>query len=111
MPGRDAISRTCEDHVIVSIRATPKAGADAISGLHQAADGAISLKIRVTQPPDKGKANKAVIALLAKRLGFAKSALSIVAGETSRDKQIRINGQPSVIQRALDDIAPAALGD
>ncbi|MDH3740703.1 MAG: DUF167 family protein [Hyphomicrobiales bacterium] len=104
MIGRDAISRTCEADVVVNVRVTPKAGADAINGLYQAADGAISLKVRVTQPPDKGKANKAVIALLAKRLGFAKSALSIVAGDTSRNKQIRISGQPEAIIRSLEQI-------
>lgn len=89
---------------MLSVRVTPKSGVDAISGLYRAADGAVFLKIRVTQPPDKGKANKAVIALLAKQLGFAKSALSIVARDTSRDKQIRISGQPGVIVRALDEL-------
>ena len=104
MPGRDAIGRTYATHVILNVRVTPKSGTDAINGLYEAANGAISLKIRVTQPPDKGKANKAVIALLAKRLGFAKSALSIVAGDTSRNKQIRISGQPEAIIRSLEQI-------
>ena len=96
---------------MLSVRVTPKSGADAISGLYQAADGKVSLKMRVTQPPDKGKANKAVIALLAKQLGFAKSALSIVAGDTSRDKQIRISGQPDVIVRALDELVGSGDGE
>jgi uncharacterized protein (TIGR00251 family) len=109
--GRGAIGRALDDHVILNVRVTLKAGADAINGLYEADDGAISLKIRVTQPPDKGKANKAVIALLAKRLGFAKSALSIVAGDTSRNKQIRINGQPDVIAYALDEMARLPDGD
>ena len=101
---RDAIRRRLNDSVVLNIRVSPKAGANAIAGLRKAADGAVALNIRVTQPPDKGKANKAVVALLAKQLGFAKSALSIVAGDTSRDKQIRISGQPGVIVRALDEL-------
>ncbi|NNE22574.1 MAG: DUF167 domain-containing protein [Rhizobiales bacterium] len=104
MTGRTAISRTGNTHIVLNVRVTPKSGADAINGLYQAADGAISLKLRVNQPPDKGKANKAVIALLAKRLGFAKSALSIVAGDTSRNKQIKISGQPQAIIRSLEKI-------
>ena len=111
MTGRDAISRTYETHVVLNVRVTPKSSTEAISGLYQAADGAISLKIRVTQPPDKGKANKAVIALLVKRLGFAKSALSIVGGDTSRDKQIKISGQPDAISRALEKIVRATIQD
>ena len=91
---------------------TPKANTDAIDRLHHAADGTTALKIRVTQPPEKAKANKAVIALLAKRLGFAKSALTIVAGGTARDKQIKISGRPEAIASALDAIAlPPKTGD
>ena len=111
MTGRIAIGRTYETHVVLNVRVTPKSGTEAINGLYEAADGTVSLKVRVTQPPDKGKANKAVIALLAKRLGFAKSALSIVAGDTSRNKQIRISGQPDIIARALDGIVQFRDGD
>ena len=104
MTPRDAISRNEADGIVLRVRLTPKARSRGIDGLHQAADGTVALKVRVTAPPDKGKANKAVIALLAKRLGFAKSALRIVAGETSRDKQIEISGRPEAIARALDAI-------
>ena len=49
------------------------------------------LKIRVTVVPEDGKANKAVIALLAKALGVSKSSVTIVRGETARDKLVRID--------------------
>lgn len=111
MTARDAIARTYETHTVLNVRVTPKSSAEAINGLYEATDGAISLKVRVTQPPDTGKANKAVIALLAKRLGFAKSALSIVAGDTSRNKQIRIEGQPDIIACALDESVQSRDGD
>jgi uncharacterized protein YggU (UPF0235/DUF167 family) len=46
--------------------------------------------VRVTATPEAGKANAAVLALLAKALGVPKSALSIVRGETGRDKRVRL---------------------
>ena len=105
MTERSAIRRTLDDAVVLAIHVTPKAGANAIGNLQAAADGSHALKVRVTQPPDKGKANKAVISLLAKRLGFAKSALEIVAGHTSRDKLIRITGQPAEIAHRIAQLA------
>ncbi len=46
--------------------------------------------ILVKAPPDKGKANKELIKLLAKILGKSSSEISIIAGQTSRDKTIKI---------------------
>jgi uncharacterized protein (TIGR00251 family) len=50
------------------------------------------LKISVFAPPEKGKANKAAVALLARHLGLPRSRLRIVRGETARRKDIRIEG-------------------
>ncbi|MBN2585095.1 DUF167 domain-containing protein [Patescibacteria group bacterium] len=47
-------------------------------------------RIRVTVAPEDGKANEAVIKLLAKHLGVAKSKLRVVKGATSRDKLIEL---------------------
>ncbi|WP_338025221.1 DUF167 family protein [Candidatus Chlamydia sanziniae] len=46
-----------------------------------------TLKIRVTEPPEKGKANDAVVALLAKALSLPKREVTLVSGETSRKKK------------------------
>jgi uncharacterized protein YggU (UPF0235/DUF167 family) len=48
--------------------------------------------VYVTAPPEGGRANKAVVALLADRLGVAKSSISIVRGHRGRDKLLRIDG-------------------
>ena len=48
------------------------------------------LRLEVTAPPEKGKANEAVRALLARRLGISRDAVEIVAGEGSRDTTVRI---------------------
>ncbi len=49
------------------------------------------LKIKVTAQPEKGKANKEVVTLVAKCLGLPKKDVSIVAGKTSQLKTIQIN--------------------
>ncbi len=64
------------------------------------------LAVKVAAPPDKGKANAAIIKLLAKTLGAPKSAFIIASGETSRLKTIDINGDANDLAAAL-----AALGE
>jgi len=50
------------------------------------------LKIRVTQSPEKGKANKAVVELLAKALGLKKSQIELLSGATSHQKRFLVRG-------------------
>lgn len=51
-----------------------------------------TLKVRVTAPPLKGKANEALIKLLAKTLGLPKNQLEIVSGRRARRKMVRVQG-------------------
>lgn len=76
--------------MLIKLRVTPNAGRDRIEGFETLADGSEVLRIRVAAVPDKGKANAAVIALLAKSLGLPKSALTLVAGETARLKTVEV---------------------
>lgn len=76
--------------MLIKLRVTPNAGRDRIEGFETLADGTEVLRIRVAAVPDKGKANAAVIALLAKSLGLPKSALTLVAGETARLKTVEV---------------------
>ncbi|MBS3799832.1 MAG: DUF167 domain-containing protein [Thioalkalivibrio sp.] len=69
-----------------------------------AVDGWIgdTLKLRVRAPPEKGRANRAVLELLAARLGCPKGCIRIVAGATSRDKVVEVAGwSDSGLQGAL----------
>lgn len=62
------------------------------------------LKIRITAAPIDGKANEEVCKLLAKLFGVAKSQVTLVAGESSRDKRIRIKSPkklPDFIQSSV----------
>lgn len=51
-----------------------------------------SLKIKITAPPQEGKANRELIALLAQKLKIKKSDIKLVRGETSKTKLIEISG-------------------
>lgn len=50
------------------------------------------LRVWVTQAPEKGKANKAIIALLADELGLRKSQIELIAGQSSSQKRFLIRG-------------------
>ncbi len=50
------------------------------------------LRVRVTAPPERGKANEAVCRLLAARLGLPVSAVTIARGAASRDKLLQVDG-------------------
>ncbi len=52
----------------------------------------VGLRVWITQAPEKGKANKAILALLAKELGVRKSQIELVAGDTSPQKRFLIRG-------------------
>jgi uncharacterized protein (TIGR00251 family) len=75
------------DGTILPVRAQPGARRNDIRGEQ---DG--QLKICVTQQPEKGKANKAVAELLAKKLGLKKSQIELLAGETSHQKRFLVRG-------------------
>ena len=83
------------------LKVQPKARRETIAGWAPDPDGQV-LKVSVGAPPEDGKANAAVIALLAKRLGVAKSAISVVSGATDRRKLVEIRGEPENLRAALD---------
>ncbi|MBN1917446.1 MAG: YggU family protein [Verrucomicrobia bacterium] len=82
--------------VIVKVRVQPKASRDAIVGEYSGA-----LKVSVTAPPDKGKANKAVVEVLARALGIAKSNVELTGGAASRGKTFAIRGATKAQVEAL----------
>ena len=80
---------------ILPVRAQPGARRNEIRGEQDA-----MLKVCVTQAPEKGKANRALIALLSKKLSLRKSQIELIAGETSSKKRFLVRG-----------IAPKALAE
>jgi uncharacterized protein len=78
---------------LLDVKATPKAAHDAIAGIRNG-----ELLVKVTAAPDKGKANAAIVSLLAGEMGVPKSAFEQVAGETSRNKRFRLASHVDAVQ-------------
>jgi uncharacterized protein (TIGR00251 family) len=88
----------------LAIRLTPNGGRDAIDGIEADSEGLTYLKARVSAVPEDGKANKALIALLSKKLKASKSSISFVSGETSRKKILRIEDDPEYFIKQLQNL-------
>jgi uncharacterized protein (TIGR00251 family) len=73
--------------VTFAVRVIPRASRNEIAGVQGGA-----LKVRLTAPPVEGAANAALIEFLASRLGVRKRAVSIVGGQASRSKKVRVEG-------------------
>jgi hypothetical protein len=87
-----------ENSVTISVKIQPRTSRNEISFTD---DGGI--KIKLTAPPVDGAANAALIKLLSDRLSIGKSAITILTGETSRNKIIKINGlRRSDMERLLN---------
>ena len=97
--------RLFADHLRLTVRLTPNGGRDAFDGIETDSQGETYLKVRVTAVPEKGKANKALIALVSKSLGVAKSSVSLVSGETARKKILRIEGDPEDLAKKLETLS------
>ncbi len=72
---------------VIRIKLLPKSSRNQVVGRE-----GDHFKVKVTAPPVEGRANKALIELLAKKLGVSKSHIEIISGKSSRLKSIRIDG-------------------
>ena len=75
----------------LEVRLQPKASAARIDQCERLDNGGTRLRCRVTAVPEKGKANAALVTLLAKSWRIPKSSIVIVSGETGRNKIIQID--------------------
>ena len=90
--------------MVLTVRLTPRGGRDAIDGIEMLADGRCVLKARVRVPASEGEANAALIKLLARALGVAPRAVTLVAGDTSRIKRLTIAGEGQALAAALEKL-------
>ena len=89
--------RQGERQTTLTLHIQPGAKKTEVVGMHGDA-----LKIRLAAPPVDGKANAALIAFVADRLGLAKSAVSLKSGQTSRRKVLEVSAAPAdTAQRLL----------
>ena len=84
----------------LTVRLTPRGGADRIEGWGADAAGRPLLKVRVSAPPVEGEANAALEKLIAKALGLPRSAVNVATGQTARVKFLAIEGLTSEDIRA-----------
>ena len=78
------------------VRVQPGASKNEIVGVREDA-----LRIRISAPPVQGKANKALISLLASQLGVKKSEIEILSGHTSKIRKIKALGEGAKIEKNL----------
>lgn len=76
---------------ILAVHATPRAASNTIEGIEQDAASRLWLRVRVTAAPEDGKANKAIIKILAKKWKIAPSCFTVISGDSARYKRIRID--------------------
>nr|WP_218647373.1 DUF167 family protein [Sphingobium lactosutens] len=87
--------------MLLSVRLTPGSAKEEIGGEWTDAHGAHWLSARVRAVPEKGRANGAMIALLAKQLDWPKGAILLESGDTNRLKRLRIIGGGSAGARLI----------
>jgi uncharacterized protein (TIGR00251 family) len=100
------LTRAAGDGVVVAIRVAPRACRSAVEGVTVDGQGKRWLRVSVTEAPADGRANAALIRLLAKRWKLPKSALTIRAGTASRTKTLHVAGNTQAILNRISDEEP-----
>ena len=90
-----------DDGVTLRIRLRPGASRDAVLGRGSLADGDAVLLAAVSAPPEDGKANAALIRLLAKVWRLPKTSIAITNGATSRTKLLHVTGPAEALMAQL----------
>ena len=87
--------------VRVRLKVSPKAARNRVGGVFAGGEGA-ALKVGVTAAPEGGKANAAVIKLLAREWRLPRSRLHVAAGAASRSKTVLVEGDPGTVLAQLN---------
>lgn len=102
MNGRASPFRAAAGGVAVAVRVIPRARRTRIDGIVADAGGAAAVKVAVTAPPADGKANAAVVALLAEAWNVPKSAIEVASGAADRRKTVIVAGDPAMVLARLE---------
>ena len=87
------VTRAAKDGLLLKVRLTPRAACDAVDGVKDD-----HLQARVRAVPEDGRANKALVELVAREIGVAKSTVCVAAGQTHRLKTLLISGDAEALQ-------------
>jgi uncharacterized protein len=91
------------DGLVVALKVTPRARRAGVMGVRADGDGVPMLLVSVNTPPEDGKANAAVIALLAESWDVPRSCLSIISGATDRRKRLHVADGTPALRTRLED--------
>jgi len=86
----------------LAIKVTPRSSKPGIGGWRTGADGRAELEVRVAEAPADGAANDAVVRLLSKWLGLARSDVTITAGHASRHKRVAVPLDLGEVRRRIE---------
>lgn len=99
----DCFESATDDEVVVRVHVQPGAGRSAVVGKHGNA-----LKVRVAAPPVEGRANEALLALFVNDLGLKADQVTLLSGESSRSKRVKVTGvDGDDLKRLLDEAVAA----
>ncbi len=87
--------------ISVRVRLTPKAARNAIFGTVADAQSITALKATVTAAPEGGKANKALIGMVAKSWRLTKTSISVKSGAAHRQKTLLVEGDTEMLMKKL----------
>ncbi|HZB90122.1 MAG TPA: DUF167 family protein [Stellaceae bacterium] len=91
------------DGVRLSVWLSPRASAERIDGIIEDGAGGVALKVAVTAPPEAGKANAALLALLARVLKLKRRDLTLALGAADRRKLVHVAGDPAALAARLEE--------
>ena len=91
----------------VALRVTPRAASSRVQGVEVNGAGQAHLAVRISAPPEGGKANAALIKLLARRWRLPQRSLELVSGAGTRHKVLHVHGSPDALIARLRSIEGA----
>ena len=93
--------RQRDDGISLDLRVTPGARQAGIRGVQDVGEGRVALAVAVRAKAQDGKANKAVIALIADAIGIAPTRISLLSGAQGRRKSLHLAGDPQSLARSV----------
>ena len=91
--------------ILLIVRLSPNSSCCYCGGIWVNAEGTEYLKASVTEVPEKGKANAALVRLLAKQFKVAKSAVDLISGETDRCKKLVVSGDSVKLGAVAEELS------
>jgi uncharacterized protein len=105
---RDGPLLPARDGLRLAVRLSARAKADRLNGVSVAADGGRVMAAMVKAPPEDGRANEALLQLLARTWRLPRRDLSIAAGAANRNKTVHVAGDPQQLFDRLAALIAAA---